>query len=61
VPLPNARELYQGLQDQHVPTRLIIYQGFEGVGHGPSKPKSSRAVMEHNLEWFDRYFFEVHP
>jgi dipeptidyl aminopeptidase/acylaminoacyl peptidase len=57
VPLPNAFELYQGLQDQH-PTKLFIYKGFEGVGHGPSKPKSSRAVMEHNLGWFDQYFFK---
>jgi dipeptidyl aminopeptidase/acylaminoacyl peptidase len=57
VPLPNAFELYQGLQDQGVPTRLFIYKGFEGVGHGPSKPKSSRAVMEHNVEWFDQYLF----
>ncbi|HKW00454.1 MAG TPA: S9 family peptidase [Vicinamibacterales bacterium] len=57
VPPPNAFELYRGLEDQHVPTELIIYRGFEGVGHGPSKPKSSRAVMTHNLEWFDKYFF----
>ena len=56
VPPPNAFELYRGLQDQHVPSQLIIYRGFEGVGHGPSKPKSSRAVMTHNLEWFDKYF-----
>src|SRR6266480_923473 len=27
VPLPNAFELYQGLQDQHVPAKLIVYQG----------------------------------
>ena len=57
VPLPNAFELYQGLQDVGVPTKLIVYKGFEGIGHGPSKPKSSRAVMEHNLEWFDKYLF----
>ena len=57
VPPPNAFELYRGLQDEHVPSELIIYRGFEGVGHGPSKPKSSRAVMTHNLEWFDKYFF----
>jgi len=62
VPLPNAYELYQGLQDVGVPTKLIVYKGFEGVGHGPSKPKSSRAVMEHNLEWFDEYIFSsAHP
>jgi dipeptidyl aminopeptidase/acylaminoacyl peptidase len=57
VPLPDAFELYHGLLDQGVPTKLIVYKGFEGVGHGPSKPKSSRAVMQHNLEWFDQYFF----
>jgi dipeptidyl aminopeptidase/acylaminoacyl peptidase len=55
VPLPNAYELYQGLQDNNVPTKLIVYQGFGGIGHGPTKPKSHRATMEHNLEWFDRY------
>ena len=57
VPLPDAYELYQGLLDQHVPTKLIVYQGFAGIGHGPSKPKSRKAVMEHNLEWFDQYMF----
>ena len=57
VPLPNAFELYQGLQDVGVPTKLIVYKGFEGIGHGPSKPKSSRALMEHNLEWFEKYLF----
>jgi len=57
VPPPNAFELYRGLQDLGVPSKLIIYKGFEGVGHGPSKPKSSRAVMQHNLDWFDQYIF----
>ena len=57
VPLPNAYELYQGLQDNQVPTKLIVYQGFGGIGHGPTKPKSHRATMEHNLEWFDQYMF----
>ena len=57
VPLPNAYELYQGLQDHGVPTKLIVYQGFGGIGHGPTKPKSYRATMEHNLEWFDRHMF----
>ncbi len=58
VPLPNAYELYQGLLDNKVPTKLIVYQGFGGIGHGPSKPKSHRATMEHNLEWFDQYLFQ---
>jgi dipeptidyl aminopeptidase/acylaminoacyl peptidase len=59
VPLPNAFELYHGLQDNHVPTKLIVYQGFGGVGHGPTKPKSNRATMDHNVEWFDQYFFQT--
>ncbi|HMD33824.1 MAG TPA: S9 family peptidase, partial [Vicinamibacterales bacterium] len=58
VPLPNAFELYQGLKDNDVPTKLIVYQGFGGIGHGPSKPKSYRATMEHNLEWFDQWMFK---
>jgi len=40
-----------------VPTKLIVYQGFGGVGHGPTKPKSNRATMDHNVEWFDQYMF----
>jgi dipeptidyl aminopeptidase/acylaminoacyl peptidase len=59
VPLPNAFELYRGLLDQKVPSKLIVYQGFGGIGHGPSKPKSNRATMEHNLEWFDQYLFQA--
>jgi dipeptidyl aminopeptidase/acylaminoacyl peptidase len=57
VPLPDAFELYQGLQDNHVPVKLVVYQGFGGIGHGPSKPKSYRATMDHNLEWFDQWMF----
>jgi dipeptidyl aminopeptidase/acylaminoacyl peptidase len=59
VPLPNAYELYRGLLDNRVPTKLIVYQGFGGIGHGPSKPKSHRATMQHNLEWFDQYLFRA--
>jgi dipeptidyl aminopeptidase/acylaminoacyl peptidase len=59
VPLPNAYELYQGLLDNKVPAKLIVYQGFGGIGHGLSKPKSHRATMEHNLEWFDQYLFQT--
>jgi len=61
VPLPNAYELYQGLQDNHVPVKLIVYKGFGGIGHGPTKPKSHRATMEHNLEWFDKYLLQAAP
>lgn len=54
VPPPNAYELYQGLQDQGVPVRLIIYKGF---GHGLNKPKAQRAAMEHNWSWFGRHLW----
>ena len=54
VPLPNAYELYQGLRDQTVPTRLVVYKGF---GHTLTKPKPYRAAMDHNLEWFGEHLF----
>jgi hypothetical protein len=54
VPIPNAYELYQGLQDVGVPVKLIVYKGF---GHGLNKPKAQRAAMEHNWEWFEPYVF----
>lgn len=54
VPIPNAYELYQGLQDQGVPVKLIVYKGF---GHGINKPKQQRAVMEHNWAFFLEYIW----
>jgi dipeptidyl aminopeptidase/acylaminoacyl peptidase len=54
VPIQNAYELFQGLQDQGVPTRLIVYKGF---GHGITKPKEQLAAVTHNWEWFERYVF----
>jgi dipeptidyl aminopeptidase/acylaminoacyl peptidase len=54
VPTPDAFELYRALMDVGVPTRLALYKGF---GHGLNKPKAIRAAMEHNLEWFDRWFW----
>jgi dipeptidyl aminopeptidase/acylaminoacyl peptidase len=59
VPPPNGFELYRGLQDQHVPSRLILYSGF---GHPITKPKSNRAVMKANLDWFSHYLWnEPYP
>jgi len=58
VPIPNAYELYQGLQDQGVPAKLIVYKGF---GHGLTKPKAHRAAMEHNIEWFGLYIWGEKP
>ncbi len=58
VPIPNAYELYQGLQDRGVPVKMIVYKGF---GHGINKPKQQRAVMEHNWEWFSQYIWGEQP
>jgi dipeptidyl aminopeptidase/acylaminoacyl peptidase len=54
VPIPNGFELYQGLKDQNVPAKMLIYAGF---GHGITKPKSNRAVLQHNLDWFNHYIW----
>jgi dipeptidyl aminopeptidase/acylaminoacyl peptidase len=54
VPIPNAYELRQGLEDRGVPTTMVVYKGF---GHGITKPKAMRAVMRHNLEWFNHYLW----
>jgi dipeptidyl aminopeptidase/acylaminoacyl peptidase len=58
VPIPNAYELYQGLRDRNVPVRLAVYKGF---GHGIDKPKSNRAVMTHNEEWFAKWIWGESP
>jgi dipeptidyl aminopeptidase/acylaminoacyl peptidase len=54
VPIPNAYELRQGLEDRGVPVEMVVYKGF---GHGISKPREMRAVMLHNLGWFNHYIF----
>ena len=54
VPIANAYELRQALEDRGVPVTMIVYKGF---GHGINKPKSQRAVMSHNLAWFNHYIF----
>jgi len=54
VPVPDGFELFRGLQDQHVPSRLILYTGF---GHGITRPKSNRAVLQSNLDWFSHYIW----
>jgi len=54
VPIPNAYELYQGLQDQNVETKLIVYKGF---GHGINKPKERLAAIWHNWQWFAKHIW----
>jgi dipeptidyl aminopeptidase/acylaminoacyl peptidase len=59
VPVPDSFELYRGLLDQHVDSRLILYTGF---GHGINKPKSQLALEQANLDWFNHYIWgEVFP
>ncbi len=54
VPIANAYQLRQALEDRSVPVEMIVYKGY---GHGITKPKSQRAVMQHNLRWFNHYIF----
>ncbi len=54
VPIANAYELYQGLQDVGVETKLVVYKGF---GHGINKPKERLAAMWHNWQWFGKYIW----
>ncbi|MFN7945469.1 MAG: S9 family peptidase [Blastocatellia bacterium] len=54
VPIANAYELRQGLEDRGIKVEMVVYKGY---GHGITKPKSMRAVMQHNLAWFNHYIF----
>src|SRR5260370_9194697 len=57
VPIANAYELRQGLENRGVKVEMVVYKGY---GHGITKPKSQRAVMQHNLSWFNHYIWR-HP
>ena len=54
VPIANAYELRQGLEDRAAKVEMIVYKGY---GHGITKPRSQRAVMQHNLAWFNHYLW----
>jgi dipeptidyl aminopeptidase/acylaminoacyl peptidase len=54
VPVPDSFELYRGLQDQGVESRMVLYTGF---GHGVNKPKSIHALQRSNLDWFNHYIW----
>ena len=54
VPIANAYELRQALEDKGVRVEMIVYKGF---GHPITKPKAMRAVMSHNLAWFNHYLW----
>jgi dipeptidyl aminopeptidase/acylaminoacyl peptidase len=54
VPVPDSYELYRGLQDQGVESRMVLYSGF---GHDVDKPKSQKAPLQSNLDWFNHYLW----
>jgi dipeptidyl aminopeptidase/acylaminoacyl peptidase len=54
VPIPNAYQLYQGLQDMGVPVELVVFQGF---GHGINKPKEQLGALWQNWQWFARWIW----
>lgn len=56
VPIANGYQLRQLLLDRGVSARMIVY---DGMGHGPSKPKHRRAITEHALFWFREHLFEA--
>lgn len=55
VPIPNAYELRQALEDHKVPVKMIVYKGF---GHAIDRPRQQRAAMKHNLEWFTEWILD---
>ena len=55
VPISNAYELLQGLQDKGIPSELVVYKGF---GHGITKPKERLAALWHNWMWFNKYIWK---
>ena len=54
VPVADSFELRQALEDQGVPVKMVLYDGF---GHPINKPKQQRAVMEENENWFAHYIW----
>jgi dipeptidyl aminopeptidase/acylaminoacyl peptidase len=54
VPIANAYELRQGLEDRKVPVEMIVYKGSQ---HIIGEPRKKRAAMQHNLAWFNHYLW----
>lgn len=52
VPVSQAFELYNALERQGVPSRLVIYPRQP---HGIREPKLLLDAMRRNLQWFDRW------
>lgn len=54
APIAGGYELRRALADQGVPVKMIVYRG---AGHLPNGLRQTRAVMEHNLEWFGQWIW----
>jgi len=52
VHISNAYELYMGLKDHKIPTKLIVYRGSS---HRIVTPQERLAAMKQNWEWFNQY------
>ncbi|WP_353218399.1 S9 family peptidase [Sandarakinorhabdus sp.] len=58
VPIANAYELRLALEDQGVPVKMVVYDGF---GHAINKPRQALAVLAENQAWFGQYIFGDKP
>jgi dipeptidyl aminopeptidase/acylaminoacyl peptidase len=54
VPIANAYELRQSLDDRGTTVEMIVYRGS---AHFITRPRGMRAVLTHNLAWFNHYLF----
>ncbi len=58
VPIANGYQLRQLLLDKGIEARMIVYSD---MGHGPSSPRTRRAISEHALAWFREHLFGEEP
>lgn len=56
VPISQSYEFFHALKQQGVPVRMMV---LPRQPHGPNEPKMLLAVMESNLEWFDKYLGNI--
>lgn len=54
VPIANGYQFRQLLLDKGIDARMIVYANMQ---HGPSKPRTRRAISEHALAWLREQLF----
>ncbi|HEX9425552.1 MAG TPA: prolyl oligopeptidase family serine peptidase [Pyrinomonadaceae bacterium] len=52
VPISQGYEFYNALKPQGVPVRMIV---LPRQPHNPNEPKMQLALMQSNLDWFEKY------